>query len=324
MLKFKKITIILIVLLMTVCATNVFSSQFPEKNIDFIVGYGAGGGNDIITRALAPIMKDLMGVEVIVANISGASGSIAAQKIASMEPAYAISLYSKSLVLIQYTGYGQISIYDFTPVAQIVEDTAALSVASDAPYDTLSEFIDYIRDHPGEVTIANGGAGALWHLCAAQLTKVANLDVKHIPYPGGAPAVVATAAHEVDAVIVNPAETRSLVETGDLKFLAVMSDKRLPAYPDVPTALESGLDFTFPVWRGIFTAAGGSEETIEQLADYIRQATENESFIEFMETVGISIRYRGPKEFAELVEKEDKLYSELLEDLGLKVSEPKR
>lgn len=324
MLKFKQITIILIVLLMTVCATNVFSSQFPEKNIDFIVGYGAGGGNDIITRALAPVMKDLMGVEVIVSNIAGASGSIAAQKIASMEPAYAISLYSKSLVLIQYTGFGQISISDFTPVAEIAEDTAALSVASDAPYNTLSEFIDYVRNHPDEVTIANAGAGALWHLCAVQLAKVANLDVKHIPYAGGAPAVVATASHEVDAVIVNPAETRSLIETGDIKMLAVMSDKRLPAFPDVPTVLESGLDFTFPVWRGIFTAAGGSEETIEQLSGYIRQATESESFIKFMESNGIDIRYRGPKEFAELVEKEDKLYSELLGDLGLKISEPKK
>ena len=318
-----KVKVLFTILFLLLIATGAVYAQFPEKNIDFIVGYAAGGGNDIITRALAPIMEEAMGVEVVVSNIPGAGGSIAAQRIATMDPAYVISLYSKSLVLMQYTGYGQVNIDDFTPVAQVVEDTASLSVPSDAPYDTFSEFIDYIRDHPGEVTIANTGTGTLWHLCAAQLEKVADLDIKHIAYSGGgAEAVVATASHEVDAVIVNPAESRSLVETGDLKYLAVMSENRLSSFPDVPTVLESGLEFTFPVWRGIFTAKGGSEDTIEQLADYIRQATEHESFIKFMKDNGIEIRYRGPEDFAQLVEAEDELYSGLLDELGLKVSEP--
>jgi tripartite-type tricarboxylate transporter receptor subunit TctC len=289
-----------------------------------LIGYSAGGGTDLIARALAPAMKDLMGVEVIPSNLPGASGGICAQKLAEEEPGYFISLYSKTLVLIQYTGYGEINIKDFTPVAQLVEDTAALSVPTDAPYDTLQDFIAYVKEHPGDVRIGNAGTGGLWHLAAVLFGKAAGLEIEHVPYKGGRPSLVATAGHEVEAAIANPAETRALVETGDLKVLAVMSDERNPAYPDVPTAKEAGLDFTFPVWRGIFTATGGPPERIEKLADYIQQAMEDEAFVEFMKTSGTPIRFRGPADFAELVAAEDAIYAELLEELGLKVSEPKQ
>ena len=313
----------LTIFFLTVLLSNAFASEFPEKNINFEIGYSVGGGNDIIARALAPEMEKLMGVKVIVSNFPGAGGSICAQKIAAQEPNYFISLYSKSLVLMQYTGYGQVNIADFTPIAQVVEDTAALFVPSDAPYNTLPGFIAYAKTHPGEVKIANGGTGALWHLAAVQLTKITGIEVKHVPYKGGAPAVIATAAYEVEAGIANPAETRSLVETGDLKFLAFMSDKRNLAYPDVPTAKEMGVDFVFPVWRGIFTAAGSSAEENQILANYIKEAVDSDPFKEFMGKVGLPIRYRGPDDFAKLVHEEDVLYAQLLEELGLKISEPK-
>lgn len=107
----------------------------------------------------------------------------------------------------------------------------------------------------------------------------------------------------MDAVIVNPAETKPIIKTGDSKIFAVMSAKGLPAFSDVPTVLKSGLDFLFSVWRGIFIAAGGLEKTIEKLCGYVDQVTENEFFIEFMETNGTNIRYRDQKNLLNLLEK---------------------
>jgi len=303
--------------------SGVFAAgSFPEKDINFTVGYSAGGGTDLITRALAPQMEELAGVKVVVSNLPGASGGILAQKIASGEPAYNLGLYSKTLVLIQYTGFGKININQFTPVAQIAEDTAALSVPSDAPYSDLKGFVAYAKENPGKIRIGNGGTGGLWHLAAVLFSKATDIEIDHIPYKGGRPALVATAGHEIEAVIANPAETRALVDTGDLRVIAVMSSERNPAYPDVPTAVEQGFDFTFPVWRGTFTAAGGPSEDVEKLAGIIKKSMETDEFIEFMKNSGTPIKYRGPADFAELVEKEDKLYSELLGELGLKVSEP--
>ncbi len=307
---------------MTLGSGVLIAGSFPEKDINFPVGYSAGGGNDLITRALAPQMETIAGVKVVVSNLPGAGGGILAQKIASGEPAYNLGLYSKSLVLIQYTGFGKININQFAPVAQVAEDTAALSIPSDAPYGDLKGFIAYAKDNPGKIRIGNGGTGGLWHLAAVLFGKAADIEVDHIPYKGGRPALVATAGHEIEAVIANPAETRALVDTGDLKVIAVMSSERNPAYPEVPTAIEQGIDFTFPVWRGIFTAAGGPSEDIEKLAGFIKESMETAEFIEFMKNSGTPIKYRGPADFAQLVEQEDKLYSGLLEELGLKVSEP--
>lgn len=307
---------------MTLSSGALAAGSFPEKDINFTIGYSAGGGTDLITRALAQPMEALAGVKVIASNLPGASGGILAQKIASGEPAYNIGLYSKTLVLIQYTGFGKININQFTPVAQVAEDTAALSVPSDAPYSDLKGFIEYGKANPGKIRVGNGGTGGLWHLAAVLFGKAADIEVEHIPYKGGRPALVATAGHEIEAVIANPAETRALVDTGDLKVIAVMSGERNPAYPEVPTAIEQGLDFTFPVWRGIFTAAGGPSENIDTLAGIIKKSMESADFVKFMKNSGTPIKYRGPADFAQLVEKENKLYSELLGELGLKVSEP--
>jgi tripartite-type tricarboxylate transporter receptor subunit TctC len=307
---------------MTLGSGVLAADSFPAKDINFTVGYSAGGGTDLITRALAQPIEDLAGVKVVVSNLPGASGGILAQKIASGEPAYNLGLYSKTLVLIQYTGFGKININQFTPVAQVAEDTAALSVPSDAQYNDLKGFIAYAKANPGKIRIGNGGTGGLWHLAAVLFGKAAGIEVDHIPYKGGRPALIATAGHEIEAVIANPAETRALVETGDIKVIAVMSGERNPAYPDVPTAIEQGLDFTFPVWRGIFTAAGGPPENIDKIAGIIKKSMESPEFVKFMKNSGTPIKYRGPADFAQLVENENKLYSELLGELGLKVTEP--
>jgi tripartite-type tricarboxylate transporter receptor subunit TctC len=297
--------------------------KYPSHDIDFIIGYAAGGGNDLITRAIIPPMEKLAGVKIIPSNIPGASGATGAKKIASMEPGYGLGLYSSTLISIQYTGLSDINIKNFTPVAEIVEDTAVVLVPTDSPIKTLKDLVDQAKAKPGSFKMANSGTGGIWHLAAALIEKQTGAKFEHVPYKGGRPALVATAGHEVQATITNIAEAASLVDNKSLRILCALTDERVSSNPDVPTAKEQGVTFAFPVWRGIFTAAGGSKERIEKLAGFIKEAIKDPKFVEFVKNSGLEIKYKGPEEFGKLIASEDKTYAELLQDLGLKVSQPK-
>ncbi|WP_319415561.1 tripartite tricarboxylate transporter substrate binding protein [Marispirochaeta aestuarii] len=316
------LTLMSFTLLVAGGAQDAGSAEYPSRDIDFLIGYSAGGGNDLITRAIAPPMEKLMGVSVVPSNLPGGSGSIAAKKIATEDPGYAMGLYSRSIVLIQYTGYGDFNIKSLDPVAQLVEDTAVLLVAADSSYRSIEDIFTYAKRNPGKLKVGNGGTGGLWHLAAALIAKEGGIKIEHIPYDGGRPALIATAAGEIDATITNLAEAESLVATGDLRMLAVLSSKRNPAFPDVPTVTEQGFKFEYPVWRGVFTAAGGAEEDINALAGYIEEATKDPKFVEFVENSGLQVSFKGPQEFGELIDKENAIYAELLDELGLKVSDP--
>ena len=323
----KKLIVFCLLAVLTVVALNAEGSQekgaaYPARNIDFLIGYSAGGGNDLITRAIAPPMAELMGVSVVPSNLPGGSGSIAAKKIASDDPEYSLGLYSRSIVLIQYTGYGDFNIKTLEPVAQLVEDTAVILVAADSSIKNIKDLISYGKANPGKLKIGNGGTGGLWHLAAALIAKESGIKIEHIPYQGGRPALIATAAGEVDATITNLAEAESLVTTGDLRMLAVLSSKRNPTFPEVQTVTEQGFKFEYPVWRGIFTAAGGSSEDLSKLAEYIEKATKNPKFVQFVENSGLQVSFKGPRDFGAMIEQENKIYSELLGELGLKMSDP--
>ncbi len=308
---------------MMVAGTAQAADTYPSHDLDFIIAYSAGGGNDLISRALAPSLEKTLGVEVVPTNLPGASGATGGKKIAAAKPGYAFGVYSKTLVLIQYTGFSKIDIKDFTPVAQLVDDIAIVTVPNDSPFKSLGDLVNEAKKNPGKVRMGNAGTGGLWHLAAALLEKKTGAKFDHVPYKGGRPALIATAGHEIEATITNIAEAAALLENNSLRVVGVLSGDRSSAFPDVQTAKEQGIAMEFPVWRGVFTAAGGSKETIEKLASAFETAIKDPKFIEFVKTSGLIAKFRGPDEFAKLVAEEDALYAELLQDLGLKVSSPK-
>ena len=309
---------------LTVAGAVQAADNYPSRNLDFIIAYSAGGGNDLISRALAPAMEKELGVQVVPTNLPGASGATGAKKVLSIEPGYAFATYSKSLVLIQYTGFSKLNIKDFTPVAQVVDDTAIVTVPADSPYKTLADLVADAKKNPGKVKMGNAGTGGLWHLAIASLAKKTGATFEDVPYKGGRPALIATAGHEIDATVTNIAEAAALLENKSLRVVGVLSDERSDAFPDVATAKEQGIDMAFPVWRGIFTAAGGPKERTEKLAAAIKAAMRAPKFQEFVKTSGLVAKYRGPDEFAKLVADEDALYSDLLATLGLKVADPNK
>jgi tripartite-type tricarboxylate transporter receptor subunit TctC len=195
--------------------------------VTFVNPNAAGGGNDLIMRALIPGMKSSLGVNVIPENKPASRGAIAALDITNAKPdGQKVYINSQTLILMPYGGV-DVAVDKFQPVAQVVEDTGVVLVKADAPYKNLQELVAAAKSR--KLKVSHNGAGSLWHLAAVMLAKAANVDFQYVAYSGGgAPMLTALAAGEVDVVIVNPAESKALMDAGKIKPLAVMSDGKHP------------------------------------------------------------------------------------------------
>ncbi|OLO12384.1 hypothetical protein BTW10_02615 [Chromohalobacter japonicus] len=258
-------------------------------------------------------MENSLNTNVIPVNKPASKGVVGAMKLAQSEPdGYTLYFNSQTLVLLSLSEEF-IDLRKFQPVAQVVQDTSAITVPVDAPYDTLQGLIEYAKDNPGELKIATNGKDALWYFAAANFADGANLDLQFVPYTsGGAAMSKALASGEVDIAANSPTEVKPLVDAGKLKVLAVQSKERHSLYPDVPTAKEAGIDITFPVWRGVFTKAGIGEEKLNKLSNSVERAYNSERFQTFLENKGMPGKFRGHEKFEEFFEAQVNRYEELI------------
>lgn len=315
---------VLLVLVLLVGALSVAGcgggtqGKFPKGDITFLIPSGPGGGNDMTTRALIPGMKRQLNVNIVPANKPEAKGAVAATELASAKPdGQKIYFNSQTLLLMPYAGVPDVKLDKFQPVAQVVEDTASIVVRSDAPFKTFEEFVKYAKGT--KMKVANNGNGALWHLSAIQLSQALKVEFNYIPYPsGGNQMLAALAAGEVELCVISPSESKAMIDSGRLKVLAVMSDKRHTVVPNVPTMKELGIDSSFPVWRGVFTTAGTSKETLDVLEKALKVAVESDEFKTYAKNNGFPILFRGHVEFSKFIATEKVKYAKMMTELNKK------
>lgn len=290
-------------------------ADYPKGDITFLIPSGAGGGNDLTTRAMIPELQRQFGVNVVPTNKSESKGAIAASTLMNAQPdGQTLYFNSQTLILMPYGGMPDIDLDQFQAVAQTVEDTGIVYVNADSPYTTIQEFIDAAKE--GQLKVGHNGVGALWNLAAIQLAKAADVDFQYIAYTsGGSQMLTALAAGEVDMCIVNPAEGKAMVEAGKVKPIACMGDTRIDIFPDVPTLKESGIELTFPVWRGVFTKKGVSEEILNEMDKAFAAVIESPEFVEYCQTSGLPIKYRDHKEFEEFVNSEIEIYDAIMKEI---------
>jgi tripartite-type tricarboxylate transporter receptor subunit TctC len=319
--KWKSVPVALLLLIFTFLMTPAEGSSaekgaaYPSGDIIFVNPNAAGGGNDLIMRALIPGMEKSLGVNLIPENKPAGRGAIAADEITtSKTPGSKVYINSQTLLLMPYGGI-KIAVEKFQPVAQVVEDTGVFLVNGSAPYKTVNEFVTAAKTK--KFKIAHNGVGALWHLAAVMFAKAAGIDFQYIAYPGGGrPMLTALAAGEVDAAIVNPAESRALLQGGKIRALAVMSDSKIPSLPDVPTCLEAGIKLIYPVWRGVFTTKGASEAILSTLDKAVKQGMAGEQFQTLIKTTGLVARFRDHVEFAKFFEEQKQVTADVMKDIN--------
>src|SRR5213083_504447 len=236
-------------------------AQYPQRPVQLIVPWGAGGGTDATARIIASLLERELKQPINVVNRTGGSGVVGHQAIAS-SPAdgYTLGLITVEIAMMHWTGLTPLKPSDYTPIALVNSDPAGVSVRADASYKSVKDLLAAVKANPGKFKASGTGQGGIWHLALAGMLKDLKVDpaaVPWVPSNGAAPGLQDLVAGGVEIVPCSLPEARSLIDAGKVKSLAVMSDAPAALYPNVPTLkAATGSDWKLGAWRGIAAPRG--------------------------------------------------------------------
>jgi len=311
--------IILVMVMLFGISALAQAGGYPTKPVEIVVPFPPGGSTDIIARIFAESAKPHFEQPFIVSNTVGGVGVVGVASVARAKPdGYTLLCVPIGSVVLQ-PHYRDLP-YDresFIPIGQISSRVVALAVRSEAPWDSLSELLDYARQHPGKVTFACAH-GVVPHLCVIRLSKKAGVTLTHIPYGGDTPAITAVLGGHADMCSVSGITTIiPQIEGNTLKALAVFSEKRDPRLPNVPTAKELGYDVVAELWTGLAAPAGTPQPIIDKLRRVLKETIEDPSFVAMMKKANANISYLDGEKFGERWAKDLEAYGEVMKELGL-------
>lgn len=294
------------------------ADTYPVRAIELMVAYQPGGGSDNTARLIADVARPLMPQPVVVLNRPGASGSIGWAYVANGQPdGYRTVLMTTEMLVVPLMGIGKTTVDDFQPIARFTDDPSSVTVRADAPWKTLEEFLADAKKKPGNVAISNAGIGTVPHLAAAALGEATGVQFTHVPYQGSSPAIMGLLAGDVQATTVAYAELRQHVETGKLRTLAVMADKRVQGL-DSPTLKEKGMDLQFSVWRGIGLPRQAPAEAVKTWRDVARKISESPTFDAALRKQNLTPAYADSDAFAADIARQAVAFKTLVPKLNLK------
>jgi tripartite-type tricarboxylate transporter receptor subunit TctC len=220
-------------------------SGFPQRDINFIVPWNAGGSNDVAARALDPILRE-QGIKIVIENVVGATGTIGMRRVASAAPdGYTLGMGTSSTLALIAQGKTPLKNAEFTHIARVSTDPLMLLVSTKAPQKSLDDFIGYMKSKPDKVTIGTPGSYNLNHIFASMTARAAGVNYVNVPYTGGSKVVADLLGQHVDSGVLKPSETLGQIQDNLLKPLGVFANERLEMFPDVPTFKDKGFD-VFP------------------------------------------------------------------------------
>jgi tripartite-type tricarboxylate transporter receptor subunit TctC len=302
---------------LALAAPALAQTSYPTKPIELVVPYPAGGGTDVLGRAFALAATRHLPEPIIVLNKPGASGAIGwADTINGKPDGYKMVLLATDLMTQPNMGYTKITYEDFTPIARLNYDPAAITVRADAPWKTVEEFIAAAKK--GDFKIGNGGNGSTWHLAAAALEDKTGAKFNHIPYAGANPAILALLGGHLDAITVSAAETYNYTSSGKLRTLAVMSDSRIKGFEQAPTLKERGIDISIGTWRGLAVNKATPPEIVAQLRAATAKVVQEQSLRDALDKQNMGYAYADGDAFYSVMAKDHAFYKALIAKLGLK------
>ena len=250
--------------------TSATAQDWPARPVTMVVPFAAGGGQDVFGRLLAPRLSELLGRQVIVENIGGAGGSIAASRVAKAAPdGYQFLLGGSSThlfspLLSKAPAYDPVA--DFAPVALILEQPMLLVARKDFPADTLPSFIAYVKENQAKLQYGSAGVGASSHLACVLFNAAIGVTVTHVPYRGSALAMQDLIARQNDYQCPTITTSSPQVEAGQIKGIAVLSQRRSPTLPNLASSQEQGLaDFDAGSWTALFLPKGTPAAIVQKL-----------------------------------------------------------
>jgi tripartite-type tricarboxylate transporter receptor subunit TctC len=297
--------------------------NYPSRPITLICPWGAGGGTDATARIVAAILEKDLGQPVNVVNRTGGSGVVGHSAIATGAPdGYTIGMITVEITMMHHQGLTDLKPTSYTPLALMNEDPPGVQVAASSPYRSVKELADAIKAAPaGKFKASGTGQGGIWHLALIGWLTAMGLKPDHVawvPSNGAAPAMQDLAAGGVDIVTCSVPEGRAMIDAGKAKSLAIMAEKRNPAFPNVPTLNEElGINYSVGAWRGIAGPKNLPAEVQTRLAAALKKAYDSKDFQDFMNARGFGMRYADAAGFAAFMEAGDKQMGTAMKAAGL-------
>ncbi len=296
---------------------------YPEKPVTIVVPFPPGGGTDTGARLLAQRLTEMWGKAVVIENKPGAAGQIGSDYVARAKPdGYTLLIGNVGTHAINPSLYK--SSYDtvksFAPVSLVAELPQIMVTAPGNPAATVSQAIAAGKREPGKITYSSSGSGSSMHLAGAMFARQAGVDMLHVSYKGGGPAVSDVMAGHVNYTFATLYETMGMIKGGKLKAVAVTGDKRAAAMPNVPTVAEAGLaGYEAVSWIGLLAPAGTPPALVGKISQDVRTALADPRVKQMLIDQGAVPAGSTPEAFASLIARDTTRYAKLIRDLGIKV-----
>jgi tripartite-type tricarboxylate transporter receptor subunit TctC len=306
----------LFVCVWSVCAA---AQGYPSRPVKLIVPYPPGGNNDIIARIFAQKLSERFGQPIVIDNRGGAAGRIGAAAAAKAPPdGYTLVIGDLGNLVIATFADPNLQYHpanDFAPIGVIASVSIVVTANLDFLVNTFDEFLVQARARPGKLTYATAGVGSPGHLAFELLRSMAKIDLVHVPYKGGGPAIIDVAAGRVDVLVDGAAFSH--LKSGKLKVLAV-TGSRLPALPDVPSIGESVRGFVFTNWWGILAPAGTPPDVVARVNKELVQIAALAEIRERLSSLGLMAQSSTPQEFADLLRSEHEKVGRIVKEADIK------
>jgi tripartite-type tricarboxylate transporter receptor subunit TctC len=300
------------------------AADYPSYPIHVIVPYSPGGSSDVPMRVIAQQMSVQMDQSIVIENKPGAGSMLGTEYVAHATPdGYTLLLASNpqawGSALFTHLSFDPVA--DFEPISLFTREPGVLVVNPDFPAHTLSEFIDYIKAHPGQINYASSGNGSAQQLFMEMFLTRAGLKMVHVPYRGSAPAVTDVLGGQVPVIMPGLSAMVSDIRAGRLRALAVTGDARSPLLPDVPTLAESGFPgFSAYVWSGLVAPKGTARPVIDKLNEQLRKAVRSPAVQAFIAGQSLEAVTDTPKEFETFFESEKLRWDSVIKTAGVTVN----
>lgn len=297
-------------------------AAWPERPITLLVPWAAGGGTDATARIIGALMEKELGQPVNVVNRAGGNGVVGHHAISSAPPdGYTLGMITVEISMMHHQGLTQLTPRNYTPLALMNVDPAAITVSAASPYKSMDELVKAIKANPGKLKASGTGQGGIWHLALAGMLKDMKIEpsaVPFVPSNGAAPAMLDLAAGGIDIAPVALPEARSLIDAGKARPLAIMANAPAALYPQVPTLKSAtGSDWTMGVWRGIAGPKGLPAEVQARMEAVLKKINESKEYRDFMANRGFGVAYADGAAFGKFMDKGDADMGQILQALGM-------
>lgn len=304
------------------------AAEYPEKEIQGIIQWGAGGSTDTVMRAVTPHAEEVLGGNVVMQNMTGAVGAIALNYVADADAdGYTVLMGAENPMLYKIMGLGDKDYGEFIPVNILARGTPILVANNDAPFDTYAEMMAHIAANPGEVRFGSTGPGGLPSVINAMIGAVeGGLDVIEVPYDGDGPALTGLQGGAIDVMPVVLGLAVDGIRAGNMKPLAIMDTAPSDRLPDVPAVTEVNDGYnTYLPWGpffGVFAKKGTPDDVVAKLSAAYAEGAQNAEFVELMEGRGYTLMGISGAEAEAFLTKWQQGTAWLLQDAGLAKNSP--